>query len=133
MMALVRVVPFLCVFVLLLGASGCMWGRVRTNDPQIVARARNLTPRVTKEADLADILGAQPTMRIPGKGTTLNAYTFADTKSHGLMLIVVNFVRSQTVTETLYVETDSASGLVTRVLPPAPHEIDWRFWPFGED
>lgn len=119
--------------ILLLGASGCMWGRVRMNDPQIVVRAQRVTPGVTKVSELADILGTQPTMRMPGKGTALYAYTFSDTKNHGLMLVVVNFVRSQTVTETLYIEADPSTGLVTKVLPPTSHEIDWRFWPFGED
>lgn len=129
----VRGILIMLFAVLMLGTSGCMWGRVRMNDPQIVSRARAVKPGETTEAELAGILGTQPTMKIPGKGKTLHAYSFADTKSHGLMLIVVNFVRSQTVTETLYVETDAATGRVTKILPPTSHEIEWRFWPFGED
>lgn len=113
--------------------SGCMWGRLQVNDPAIVKRAAYIRPGVTKVGQLNQILDAQPTMRIPGKKSNLYAYTFADTKTHGLVLIVVNFTRTETVTETLYVEADPETQVVTAVHVPEKRELEWRFWPFGEE
>ena len=113
--------------------SGCMWGRMRINDPTVADRARMVRPGVTRGDQVADVIGAQPTMRLPGKDQTLFGYTYGDTKSHGLMLILVNFTRSTTVTDTLYVQVDNKTGLVTDVHHPPHHDIEWRWWPFEDD
>jgi len=112
--------------------SGCMWGRMTVNDPSVADRARSIRPGVTKAEDVANIIGAQPTMRLPGKERLLFGYTYADTKNNGLMLLVLNFMRSTTVTDTLYIEADAKTGLVSQVYLPKHHELEWRFWPFGE-
>ena len=113
--------------------QGCMWSRSRINDPTVADRAYLIKPGVTKVTEIAGILGAQPTMRMPGKEKTLLGYTYGDTKSNGLMLIVFNFGRSTTVTDTLYIEVDAQTGIVVNVYPPKKHAIAWRFWPFGDD
>lgn len=113
--------------------SGCMWGRMRVNDPTIVERAERIKPGVTKVAHLSQILGAEPTMRMPVGPRLILGYTYADTKSNGLVLILLNFSRSQTVTDTLYVEADAETGTVVKTHIPPEREIEWRFWPFGDD
>ena len=113
--------------------GGCMWGRMKVNDDTIVDRAGLIKVGSTKGAQVPAILGAQPTMRMPGKSHAVLGYTYADTKSSGLMLILFNFTRSTTVADTLYVETDAESDLVTRVYIPPKRKIEWRFWPFGEE
>lgn len=128
-----RILARVIVSFIAFGMAGCMWGRMRVNDPDIVLRARSIRPGVTGMSELSRILNAQPTMRIPGKETTLLGYTYADTKSNGLVLLVVNFSRTQTVAETLYIEVDSVSGKVRKVYLPRKHDIEWRFWPFNED
>ena len=112
--------------------SGCMWGRMQVNDPTVADRARRIRPGVTRGAQVADIIGAQPSLRMPQKDYTLFGYTYADTKSHGLMLLIVNFTRSTTATDTLYIEVDAKTGVVSNVYFPKHHELEWRFWPFGE-
>ncbi len=113
--------------------SGCMWGRARTNDPSIAQRARAIRVGTTKTADLKRVLNAEPTIRLPGKDATYYGYTYGDTKNHGLMLILVNFSRSTTVTDTLYVEVDPKTDIVQKVHIPPRHTSTWRFWPFGDD
>ena len=109
-----------------------MWGRMQVNDPSVAERAREIRVGVTKGADVPVILGVQPMMRMPGKDRKMMGFGYADTKSHGLMLILFNFTRSTTIADTLYVETDAATDLVTRVYIPPKRECEWRFWPFGE-
>ena len=50
----------------------------------------------------------------------------------GLMLLFVNFDRSTTVTDTLYVEGDKTTGLVSSLVVPEKRELEWRFWPFDD-
>lgn len=114
-------------------ASGCMWSRVQVNDPTVVDRSHGIKEGVTAESELDAILQSKPTMRMPGNGKETLAYSFSDTKHNGLMLIVVNFTRSTTVAETLYVEVDSDTRKVRKVYRPKTPGIEWRFWPFGED
>lgn len=113
--------------------TGCVWGRVRVNDAAVADRARNIKVGATKFAEVPQILQADPTMRLPGAKGDLYAYSYSDTKNHGLMLLFVNFDRSTTVTDTLYVEGDRETGLVSSVVIPKKRDIAWRFWPFGED
>ena len=79
--------------------SGCMWGRVKVNDPSVVDSARFIKPGSTHISELENILKVQPTFRMPGKDMILLGYTYSDTKNNGLMLIAVNFMRSTTVTD----------------------------------
>lgn len=115
-----------------LAFSGCMWGRAQVNDPTVADRARAVKPGVTRVSELDGILKAQPTIRIPGRSSTILGYTYSDTKNHGLMLVAVNFLRSTTVTDTLYIETDPSSETVLHVHIPPKRQTEWRFWPFGD-
>lgn len=109
--------------------SGCMWGRVQVNDPTIRDRAALIRPGRTRVSELKSLLMAEPTMRMPLKDRTVLSYTYADTKANGLMLIVVNFTKSQTQADTIYVEAD-ASGIVRHIYVPPSRDIPWEFWPF---
>ena len=113
--------------------EGCMWSRARLNDPEIVERASAIVSGVTKVADLPQLLQAQPTRkRKLGNDLTLE-YSYSDSKTKVFTLIIVSFSRTESVTETLYVEADAETGVVTRVPRQKRHEPEWRFWPFGDD
>ena len=113
--------------------SGCMWGRVRVNDPSIVDRAAGIRIGKTKVSELGQILHADPSLRMPIQDGTILGYTYADTKANGLILILFNFTKSQTVAQTLYVMIDPETGVVKKVFIPERKEIEWEFWPFGDD
>ena len=113
--------------------SGCMWSRARINDPAILDRARAIRPGVTKAEELPAILKAQPTRKRPEGNLVTYEYSYSDTKSKTFTLILVTFSRTEDVTETLYVETDAATGVVVRVPKLVHHEPEWRWWPFGEE
>ena len=112
--------------------SGCMWGRVKVNDSSVVDSARFIKPGSTHISELENILKVQPTLRMPGKDMTLLGYTYSDTKNNGLMLIAVNFMRSTTVTDTLYIEADPVTQIVRKVHISPKRTLEWRFWPFGD-
>ena len=120
------------VAVLVAVSSGCAWSRMRMNDPEIAARARAITPGRTKVAALPQILGAQPTRkRTVGKTTTFE-YSYSDAKTKSFSIILFSWARTENVTETLYVEADSETGLVTNVPRLERREPEWRFWPFDD-
>ena len=126
-------VRLLALVSLALMTSGCMWSRARLNDPAIVERARAIRPGVTKAVDLPSVLKAQPTRERRLGNLVTYEYSYSDAKTETFTLILVSFSRTEDVTETLYVETDAATGLVTRVPKLTPHEPEWRCWPFGDD
>lgn len=109
-----------------------MWSRVKVNDPDIVLRSYSIVEGRTSESELENILLAKPTTRIPAEGFHTLAYSFSDTKQNGLVLVVVNFSRSTTVAETLYVDVDSGTGKVKKVHRPHIPAVEWRFWPFSD-
>ena len=112
--------------------SGCMWSRMRLNDPDVLNRAQLIRPGVTTVAQLPTILGAQPTrMRRSGDVVTYE-YSYSDAKTKMFSLILVTFSRTENVTETLYVEADAKTGVVMNVPRLDHHDPEWRFWPFSD-
>lgn len=116
----------------ILASPGCMWSRVKVNDPDVVMRSHGIKEGETSEKELESILLAKPTMQIPGKDRRTLAYSFSDTKQNGLILIFANFSRTTTVAETLYVDIDPKSGKVEKVHRPHIPSVEWRFWPFSD-
>ena len=114
-------------------AEGCMWSRARLNDPAIVERAASIVPGATKVADLPRLLQAQPTRMHKAGKEQVYEYSYSDSKTKVFSLIIVSFTRTESVTETLYVEADAETGVVTRVPRVKRHEPEWRFWPFGDE
>jgi len=113
--------------------SGCMWSRMRMNDAEIADRARVIVPGKTTVAELPRLLDAQPTRkRTVGKTTTLE-YSYSDAKSKSFSLILFTWSRTENVTETLYVEADAGTGVVTAVPRLDHREPEWRFWPFDDE
>ena len=112
--------------------QGCMWNRMRINNPDIAQRAAAIKVGETRGVDVPRILDAQPTMRMPGKDRIMYGYTYGDGKTGGLMLILFNFTRTSTVAETLYVEVNAANDVVSGLYIPPTRELPWRFWPFGD-
>lgn len=113
--------------------EGCMWSRARLNDPEIVERASAIVPGVTKVSDLSGLLRAQPTRMHKAGDNLVYEYSYSDAKTKVFTLILLSFSRTESVTETLYIEADAKSGVVTRVPRQKRHEPEWRFWPFGDE
>lgn len=113
--------------------EGCMWSRARLNDPEIVERAAAIVPGVTKVADLSRLLQAQPTRMHKEGNALVFEYTYSDSKTKVFTLILLSFSRTESVTETLYIEADAGTGVVMRLPRQKRHEPEWRFWPFGDE
>ena len=123
----------LCLVICALCVSGCIWSRARINDPAIVERARAIRPGVTRAADLPSLLKAQPTRQRTDGTTVIYEYSYSDAKTETFTLILLSFSRTEDVTETLSVEADAATGLVTRVPKLVTREPEWRCWPFDDE
>lgn len=134
MMTNLKQIAVVCVLALQAAfVEGCMWSRARLNDPEIVERASAIVPGVTKASDLSRLLQTQPTRMQKAGNVRIYEYSYSDSKSEVFTLIIVTFSRTESVTETLYVETDAETGVVTRVPRQKRHEPEWRFWPFGDE
>lgn len=125
-------IAFLFLAVMIV-TEGCMWSRARLNDPEILERAKAIKPGVTKIADLPNILQAQPTRMHKTDHCLVYEYSFADSKTKVFTIILLSFSRTESVSETLYVEADIETGVVTRIPQLSQHDPEWRFWPFGDD
>ena len=112
--------------------DGCAWARTRQNDPEIMVRAQSIRVGATKAAELPAILKAQPTRKRVHDGIITYEYSYGDSKTESLMLLVVNFSRTEDSIETLYVDVDAESGVVVAVPKSMQHTPEWRGWPFDD-
>ena len=92
-----------------------------------------VVPEKTRGDDLPALLKAAPQQIMPQKsGGQLYIYQVGDTKMKGLMLIVVNFSVSNSVSDTIYIYT-SSQGIVTKVVSAGyPKKAEWEYWPLGD-
>lgn len=123
--------PLLAGLLVVSTGSGCLWTRAKMNDASVVDRADRIVVGQTRESDLKGLLGVEPGMRMPSKDGSILVYTFSDAKTEGLMLIAVNFTKTNIALSSLAIDIGK-DGIVKAVHRPGAQEPGWEFWPFGE-
>lgn len=120
-----------CIGILTL-SSGCMWARMKTNDPDVLARARLVRPQVTRASELANLLGQPPNSVMPTKnGLQMYVYTAGDSKTMGFNIIVLSVSKTNMRMDSVYIFVDE-QGLVQKVVVGKQGEIPWEWWAFGD-
>jgi hypothetical protein len=113
--------------------TGCTWSRQRTNITDFHARVSAVVPGETKGADLPAILGSPPNNVIPlGDGGAVLLYTFADSKTNGFNIIIINLNKTNVGVDSAVFIIDS-QGIVQEVnVSTNSKDLEWEFWPFGD-
>lgn len=112
--------------------SGCIWSRAKINDTSIIHRQDQIIVGKTKIEQVPIILGAAPSSISEFKnGTTLYSFVVGDSRTNGLMLVLVNFTKTNLSTSAIYVIAD-AQGVVSQIRKSPMPDPEWEFWPFGD-
>lgn len=113
---------------LLFAAQGCMWSRVKVNDESLPARLAKVGKGMSLE-DVLTIARCQPSAILPSKEGRVVIYNTGDTKTEGLMLILVNVMKTNMSLQSIYFFLD-ANDRVVKILRSKSQEPEWEFWAF---
>jgi hypothetical protein len=128
-----RLAPaFVAVALLLAFSSGCAMHRSRINIEKPFARFAKIQPNVTRADELEGILGTAPSNIVPvGADKQGWVYSYGDSKSWTLGIILFNIQKTNTGVDTAVVIVDQA-GYVDRVIAGSNSKnVGWSPWPFG--
>lgn len=114
---------------LLFAAQGCMWSRVKVNDECLPARLAKVETGMSLE-DVVTFARCQPSAILPSKEGRILIYNTGDTKTEGLMLILVNVMKTNMSLESTYFFLD-ANDRVVKILRSGSQEPEWEFWAFN--
>ena len=114
-------------------AAGCSFHRTDINDPTLPGRAERVVPGETKAADLPGILGSHPVnfIALPD-GSRLLVYTYGQSKSEGLSLVVVSISRTNTAIDTAFFLADPSGVVREKWVGVNSKDVPWEWWAFGE-
>lgn len=110
---------------------GCMFHKVEVNDISVAERARTITPGVTHESELAELLGTEPTnfITLPDGGRLL-VYSYGLAKTGGLNLIVISIQKTNEGLDTMFIRL-RPDGVVLRAwIGDHSEEVEWDWWAF---
>lgn len=113
---------------LLFAAQGCMWSRVKVNDESLPDRLAKVEMGMSLE-DVVTLARSQPNAILPSKEGRILVYNTGDTKTEGLMLIVVNVMKSNMSFQSTYFFLDP-NDRVVKILRSGSQEPCWEFWAF---
>jgi hypothetical protein len=113
--------------------AGCSFQKVELNDPSIAHKARNIVLGETREEQLLEILGVEPTSFITLKeGGRLLNYAYGLSKTGGLNLIVFNTQKTNSGLDTMFLKI-SPEGVVTKAwIGDHSSDVEWDWWAFGD-
>lgn len=128
--------PFLHVavvstVVLVMSLGGCTWGRQQINQSDLESRASNVVVGKTTAAELEQIIGA-PTSITPIGRSQLYAYTFGDSKTEALTLLIINIGKTNTGLDTALFLIDENGVVQDTRIGMNSKDLPWEWWAFGD-
>jgi hypothetical protein len=125
-------------FLLTLGAAslltlgGCTFHRAQINVADLEQRATAVQPGRTTVAELETILGGPATSITPIGGKLLYVYTFGDSKTAGLTLILLNISKTNTAIDTALFLVDENDVVEWMGIGRNSSDVPWDWWAFGD-
>ena len=127
-----RRLAFLTLALLMaVAVSGCTFHRSRLNIEDFNAKAAQIEPGKTTAGELVEILGSQPNTILPIEdGQSIYIYYFGDTKTGGLTLIIVNFLKTNSGIDSGFFILDKNKVVQRAFVSRNSEEVSWGWWPF---
>jgi hypothetical protein len=111
--------------------GGCSWGRQQINQADLERRVANVVPGQTTTAELERLAGA-PTSITPIGQKMLYAYTFGDSKSEALNLLIINIGKTNTGLDTALFLIDENGVVESSRVGTNSKDLPWEWWAFGD-
>jgi hypothetical protein len=118
--------------VVVMALGGCSWGRQQINQADLETRVARVVPGQTTVAELEELAGGPPTSITPIGQKQLYAYTFGDSKSEALTLIIVNIGKTNTGLDTALFLIDENGIVESSRVGTNSKDLPWEWWAFGD-
>jgi hypothetical protein len=118
--------------VVVMALGGCSWGRQQINQADLESRVAGVVPGQTTAAELEGLAGGPPTSITPIGQKQLYAYTFGDSKSEALTLLIVNIGKTNTGLDTALFLIDENGIVESSRVGTNSKDLPWEWWAFGD-
>ena len=117
----------------LIGSLGaCGFNRHQINQADLPTRVAGVVPGQTTLAELEAMAGGPATSITPVGDKRLYVYTFGDTKTKGLYLILLNISKSNSAIDTGMFLVDENNIVEWMQVGRNTEDLPWEWWAFGE-
>ena len=114
------------------GIEGCLFHRAQLNVANLGERVADVVPGKTRIEELEHMIGGPATSITPlAGGNLLYAWTFGDTKTAGLTLILINVSRTNSGIDTALFVVDSDGVVQSQKVGQNSKDLSWQWWAFG--
>lgn len=121
------------VALLLLGVEGCTFSRAQLNAADLEQRVAGVVPGRTRIEEVERLIGGPATSITPvGAGKLLYAWSFGDTKTAGLTLILINIMKTNSGIDTALFLVDGQGVVEETKIGQNHKQVSWQWWPFGD-
>jgi len=123
----------LVVALLAPGVGGCTFSRAQINAADLEQRVANVVPGKTHIEEVERMIGGPATSVTPvGSDHLLYAWTFGDSKTAGLTLILINIMKTNSGIDTALFLVDQGGVVEEAKIGQNHKEVGWQWWAFGD-
>lgn len=122
----------LAAAVVVMALGGCTWGRQQINQADLERRVAGVVPGQTTVAELEQMAGGPPTSITPIGQKQLYAYTYGDSKSEALTLLIINIGKTNTGLDTALFLIDQNGVVESARVGTNSEDLPWEWWAFGD-
>jgi hypothetical protein len=122
----------LAAAVVVMALGGCTWGRQQINQADLERRVAGVVPGQTTVAELEQMAGGPPTSITPIGQKQLYAYTYGDSKSEALTLLIINIGKTNTGLDTALFLIDQNGIVESARVGTNSEDLPWEWWAFGD-
>jgi len=122
----------LAAAVVVMALGGCSWGRQQINQADLERRVAGVVPGQTTAAELEQMAGGPPTSITPIGQKLLYAYTYGDSKSEALTLLIINIGKTNTGLDTALFLIDENGVVESSRVGNNSQDLPWEWWAFGD-
>lgn len=130
-MTLVLRVAVVSAAVVIMALGGCSWGRQQINQSDLETRMTDVVVGKTTAAELEETIGS-PTTITPIGRNQLYAYTFGDSKTKALNLLIINIGKTNTGLDTALFLIDDKGVVRDSRIGTNSKDLPWEWWAFGD-
>jgi hypothetical protein len=118
---------------LAIALGGCTFNRAQINQADMAQRMAGVVPGQTTIAEVEAMAGSSPTSITPlGDGKSLYAYTFGDSKTAALFLILLNISKTNAGFDTALFLVDENGVVEWSGVGQNSKDLPWQWWAFGD-
>lgn len=118
--------------VVVAAVSSCGFNRQQINHADLPDRVAGVVPGQTTLAELEQMAGGPATAITPIGDKRLYTYTFGDSKTKGLYLILINISKTNTGIDTASFLVNQDNVVEAVQVGKNSEDVPWEWWAFGD-